>query len=154
MGYLTATAEAGAYDVPAAMQALAARGGPGVLRQAVSLIALSFGRQKVRPEEYFTYALWQKDRGRAFVRDFLSNRRMREFNTALQMPARGLATALLNDKLATESLLVARGLPFARTRAVFAPGDTPVPAFADLAVLRTAQDIATYLSNPDRKSVV
>ena len=153
MAYLTATAEAGAYDVPAAMQALAARGGPGVLRQAASLIALSFGRQKVRPEEYFTYALWQKDRGRAFVRDFLSNRRMREFNTALQMPARGLATALLNDKLATEALLVARGLPFARTRAVFAPGETPVPALADLAILRTAQDIATYLSTPQNLPV-
>lgn len=135
------------------MLELAAKGGPGIVRQAVSMIGLALGRQKVRPEEYFTYALWQKDRGRAFVRDFLSNSRKREFNTSLEMPGRGIATALLNDKLATEALLVARGLPFARTRAVFAPGNAPVPALADLAVLRTAQDIATYLSNPQNLPV-
>ncbi len=153
MGYLTATEEAGDFDAGAAMLALSAKGGPGIVRQAVRMIGLALGRQKVRPEEYFTYALWQKDRGRAFVRDFLSNSRKREFNTSLEMPARGLATALLNDKLATEALLVARGLPFARTRAVFAPGNAPVPALADLTVLRTAQDIASYLSSPQNLPV-
>lgn len=135
------------------MQGLAAQGGPGILRQAVSLIGLALGRQKVRPEEYFTYALWQKDRGRAFVRDFLSNVRKREFNASLEMPKRGIATAVLNDKLQTEALLVACGLPVARTRAVFAPGDAPVPALPDLAVLRNAQDIAAYLSTPQNLPV-
>jgi Sugar-transfer associated ATP-grasp len=148
MAYLSATAEAGQYDVVGAMNALAAKGGPGFLRQAIRITALAIGRQRVRPEEYFTYALWRKDRGRAFVRDFLSNARNRAFNTSLQMPDRGLATEALNDKLQTEALLVARGLPFVRTRAVFAPGTTAVPALPDLAVLRGAEDIAAYLEDP------
>lgn len=147
MAYLSATAEAGAYDVLAAMQDLAAKGGPGLARQAIGLIALALGRQKVRPEEYFTYALWKKDRGRAFVRDFLSNHRMRSFNASLLMPKRGIETTVLIDKLQTEARLVARGLPFARTRAVFAPGTNIVPDLPSLAILRTSEDIQAFLGD-------
>lgn len=145
MGYLTATAEAGGYDLPAAMQALAARGGPGIVRQAISLFALAFGRYKVRPEEYFTYSLWQKDRGHAYLRDFLSNRRKRDFNSSLHMPDLGLETHVLNDKLQTELRLTARGLPFTRTRAVFAPGSANVAKHTGPDVLRSADEIAGYL---------
>ena len=147
MAYLSATAEAGGYDALAAMQDLAAKGGPGLARQAISLIALALGRQKVRPEEYFTYALWRKDRGRAFVRDFLSNHRMRSFNASLLMPKRGIEASVLIDKLQTEARLVARGLPFARTRAVFAPGTTRVPDLPGLAILRASEDIQTFLGD-------
>lgn len=150
MGYLSATAEAGAYDLMTAMQALAAKGGPGLLRQAVSLAALSLGRQKVRPEEYFTYALWRKDRGRAFVRDFVSNWRKREFNATLLMPARGDQTDVLNDKLLAEARLRSLGLPHVESRAVFAPDGADVPGLPGLAVLRTAEDIAGYLTGAAR----
>lgn len=149
MGYLSATAEAGAYDVPAAMRDLAAKGGPGILRQSISLIALSFGRQKVRPEEYFTYALWRKDRRGAFLRDFLSNRRKREFNAALEMPDRGRATEALDDKLQTEALMRAANLPVVQTRAVFAPGQPKVPDLPGLSVLRTTEDVAAFLSSSE-----
>lgn len=147
MGYLTATAEAGAYDLPAAMQELASHGGPGQLRQIVSLLALSFGRYKVRPEEYFTFSLWRKDRGRSFLRDFVSNRRMRAFNNSLHMPDLGLETHVLNDKLQTELRLMSRGLPVTRTQAVFAPGAAGVPEHPGLKVLRSAAEIEDYLGD-------
>ena len=153
MGYLTAATEAGGYDLPAAMQALAARGGPGIVRQAISLFALAFGRYKVRPEEYFTYSLWQRDRGQAYLRDFLSNRRKRDFNSSFHMPDLGLETHVLNDKLQTELRLTARGLPFTRTRAVFAPGPAMAPKHADLEVLRTAGEVAGYLSKANHLPV-
>ena len=149
MGYLTETAEAGGIDLMASIEALAATGGPGPVRQVFDLTRLVFGRKGVRPEEYFTYALWRKDRGRAFLRDFLANRRTRAFNTSLQMPARGLATAILNDKPRTEAILSARGLAVTRTVAAYLPA--PDPGLAGLPGLRqltSAADIVTFLSDP------
>lgn len=131
------------------MHDLAARGGPGMLRQAVSLIALFAGRQRVRPEEYFTYALWRKDRGRAFVRDYVSNWRKRAFNASLLMPARGDDTEVLNDKLQAEARLRARGLPHVETRAVFAPEGAVVPEVPGLVGLRSVAEICDYLAVPE-----
>ena len=148
MSYLSATAEAGDYDVMAAVQGLAAKGGPSPWRQAARMIPLALGRYKVRPEEYFTYALWRKDRGRDFVRDFISNRRMRSFNNSLNMPARGVAHDLVNDKLGTEALLRARGLPVSRTVAAFAPPTLALPDLPYLRPLRSAADLESFLSDP------
>jgi hypothetical protein len=146
MGYLTETAEAGKYDLVGAVQDLAAKGGPGVYRQAFDLVRLALGRQGVRPEEYFTYAIWRKDRGRKFLKGFLPNWRKRAFNDSLKMPARGLADDILNDKIATEALLAARGLPVTRTRALYGTG--PAPDLPGLRLLRSADDIAAFLSDP------
>jgi Sugar-transfer associated ATP-grasp len=148
LAYLSAAAEAAGYDVMAAVQDLAAKGGPGPLRQAMSLIRLSLGKYKVRPEEYFTYALWRRDRGQAFVRDFISNHRMRAFNNSLNMPARGLAHDLVNDKLGTEALLAARGLPVAKTLAAYAPPGADLPDLPYLRPLRSQGELETYLSEP------
>lgn len=148
MPYLSETAEAGNYDLMGAIRRLAAEGGPTAWRQVLSLIRLSLGPRKVVPEEYYTYALHRPDRGRAFLRDFISNRRIREFNASLLMPGRGIDVATLNDKLATEALLSARGLPFSRTRAVFAPGTARVPAVPGLQVLPDAAGLAAYLADP------
>ena len=112
------------------------------------MIPLALGRFKVRPEEYFTYALWRKDRGRNFVRDFISNRRMRGFNNALNMPDRGVAHDLVNDKLGTEALLGARGLPVSRTVAAFAPPSMALPELPYLRPLRSAADVEAFLADP------
>lgn len=148
MGYLSATSEAGQFDVMRAIEGLVAKGGPGPLRQGVSLIRLQLGRHKVRPEEYFTYALWRKDRGRAFLRDFIANRRIKEFNASLNMPARGLAHEVVNDKVATEALLSARGLPVSQTLAAYAPDSAALPDLPYLRPLRSAADLAAFLSDP------
>ncbi len=149
MSYLGVTAEAGTYDVLAAIQDLAAKGGPGPFRQAFALLALSAGRRKVRPEEYYTYALWRADRGRAFLKDFLPNRRIREFNDSLLMPVRGLADDLINDKIATEALLSTRGLPVTRTRALYLSSpETDVEGLPQLRRLRTQAEIEAFLSDP------
>ena len=148
MAYLSAAAEAGSYDVLAAVQDLQAKGGPGALRQAFVMITLSLGRYKVRPEEFFTYALWRKDRGQAFVRDFISNHRMRSFNASLNMSGRGLAHGLINDKLATEVLLAQRGLPVGTTVAAYAPPDATLPDLPQLRQLRSEADLVAFLSDP------
>lgn len=146
MRYLSATAEAGKHDLIGAVQELAANGGPGVYRQAFDLLRLALGRQGVRPEEYFTYALWRKDRGRAFLKGFLPNWRKRAFNDSLRMPDRGQSDDILNDKLATEAVLMARGLPVTRTRALCTSG--PAPDLPGLRQLRSATEIADFLADP------
>jgi len=130
------------------MQELQDQGGPGAVRQALSLLTLAFGPGRVRPEEYYTYALWQKDRGRAFLKGFLSNWRTRDFNTSLRMPARRAMGEISADKLANEAVLAARGLPLTRSRALFLSEGEPVAGLPDLAVLRTTADLATFLSDP------
>jgi hypothetical protein len=146
VGYLSDTAKAGSFDLMAAVQDLAAKGGPGPARQAIDMLRLSLGRRKVRPEEYFTYALWRADRRQAMLPGFLANWRKRAFNDTLRMPTRGLADDVLNDKLATEAVLLARGLPVTRTRAAFLPGQTPAPGdLPGLAILREAGAIAAWL---------
>lgn len=148
MGYLSATAEAGQFNVQRAIEALVAKGGPGPLRQGLSLIRLQTGRYKVRPEEYFTYALWRKDRGETFLRDFISNRRIKLFNDSLNMPARGLAHDLVNDKVATEALLFARGLPVSQTLAAFAPEGEMLPDLPYLRALRSAGNLQDFFADP------
>lgn len=149
MRYLGDTQAAGAFDLPRAVQELAARGGPGPVRQSLDLMRLLLSGTGVRPEEYYTYALWRKDRGRAFLRDFLPNWRKRAFNQTLRMPGRGPSDAVAGDKLAVEAMLTARGLPVSRTRATYAPEGLAVPPdLPGLRVLRNAGEIAAYLADP------
>jgi Sugar-transfer associated ATP-grasp len=148
VSYLSATAEAGGYDLRAAVLGLTAKGGPAPWRQAAHMLPLALGRYKVRPEEYFTYALWRKDRGRAFVRDFISNKRMRPFNNSLNMPARGVAHDLVNDKLGTEALLHARGLPVSRTVAAYVPPTLALPDLPYMRPLRSTAELEAFLSDP------
>lgn len=148
MGYLSTTSEAGKYNVQRAVEELVAKGGPGPLRQGLAMVRLQLGRYKVRPEEYFTYALWRKDRGRAFLRDFISNWRVKEFNSSLNMPDRGLAHDLVNDKIGTEALLFARGLPVSRTLAAYAPEGEALPDLPYLRALRSARDLEAFLGDP------
>jgi Sugar-transfer associated ATP-grasp len=145
--YLTETQEAGTYDLLGAIQHLAANGGPGAFRQAVDLLRLRYGTSGARYEEYFTYALWRRDRGAAFLRDFLPFSRSGAFNSALYMPDRGLAIEVMDDKLQTEALLAAKGLPVTRTRALCAPAMDPSP-LPGLQRLTSAAEVAAFLSEP------
>jgi len=147
VGYLSETADAGQFDLMAAIQDLAAHGGPGIVRQGVDLMWLSLRRKDLRPEEYFTYALWRKDRGRRFLNDFLPNRRRLAFNESLQMPDHGIAVDVIADKITTEALLSQRGLPVTRTRALYLTGEAP--ALPGLRLLRSAADIMAYLSEAE-----
>jgi hypothetical protein len=154
MAWLSRTAEADKLNLPVAMQELAARGGPTPLRQLFGLLNLRLGPFRAKAEEYYTYALWRPDRGRAFRKDFLSNLNLGKFNSALKMPERGIADAVLDDKVATEALLLARGLPVTRTRALYPgrpdPGAParPVPDLPGLVLLHSAAEVAAYLADP------
>jgi hypothetical protein len=144
--YLGDTQAAGAFDLARAVQTLAAQGGPGPVRQAFDLMRLLVTRTGVRPEEYYTYALWRQDRGRAFLKGFLPNWHKKAFNASLRMPDRGPPDAVLNDKLATEAILRSRGLATVRTRASFVPPGAALPEGTDGVVrLTSAGEIAAWL---------
>lgn len=148
MRYLAETSDAGAFDLLAAVQHLAAHGGPGGFRQVVDLVRLRFGKNGVKYEEYFTYALWRADRGKAFLKEFLPGTRTVAFNSALEMPGRGPSSDVINDKVRTEILLQARGLPVTRTRALYLAEDTTdLGGAAYIRPLRSAADIVGFLSD-------
>jgi len=152
MRYLQGKAGGDAFEVFGKMQALQSAGGPSTLQQALGMFWLALGPAQVRPEEYYTYALWRKDRRQAFLNGFLPNWRTRLFNSSLAMPTRRAAGAHSRDKLANEAVLAARGLPLTRSRAVFAPAGQPVAdqiaALPGLTVLRSTEDLVAFLSDP------
>jgi Sugar-transfer associated ATP-grasp len=152
MGFLSETAAAGKFDLAAAVQDLVAKGGPGGYRQMFDLLRLRFGRSGARFEEYYTYALWRADRGRAFLREFLPYAHTLAFNSALEMPSRGLAVEIIADKIATEGILAARGLPVTRTRALYAPGIAPgtqaAPGTSHIRLLHDGPALRDFLSDP------
>lgn len=148
MGYLSATAQAGVFDLHSNMRALQARVGLSETRQCLRMFALACSRYLVRPEEYYTYALWHQDGGRDFLPGFLSNWRTRSFNTSLKMPKRRAGGELTSDKLTTEAVFAARGLASTRTRALFTADGAPVAGLPDLTILRQTADLVGYLSDP------
>jgi Sugar-transfer associated ATP-grasp len=149
MRYLTETTEAGKFDLLAAVQNLAANGGPGGFRQVAHLLWLRFGKSGVKYEEYFTYALWRADRGRQFLKEFLPGSGNVAFNSALEMPGRGPSSDVINDKVQTEIILQSRGLPVTRTKALYlADGATDPGPAPYIRPLRNAADIAGFLSDP------
>lgn len=147
MGYLTETKKAGGFDLMAAAQDLPGKGGPGLPRQIFDILRLA--ARGVRYEEYYTYALWKQDRGRAFLKGFLPNRRIRRFNGALQMPDRGIVTEVINDKIQTEAILTRLGLPVTKTSALYLSGPgTDLSGLPHIRPLQSAAEIAAYLSDP------
>ncbi len=148
MRYLAETTEAGTFDLFAAVQHLAANGGPGGFRQAWQLLRLRYGKSGANYEEYFTYALWRADRGARFLQELLPHTRITRFNSALAMPGRGPSTAVINDKIQTEIILHQRGLPVTRTRALYLANDaTDLSAAPHIRPLRSAADIAAFLAD-------
>jgi Sugar-transfer associated ATP-grasp len=148
-GYLADTAAAGKFDLPAAMQRLAAQGGPGALAQAIGVMRLLMGGSGASIEEYYTFGLWRPGIGAQMLRELLPNRHFTAFNNALMMPSLGDQTARILDKLATEALLRARGLPCVQTQAAFVPPGAAWPEGADhVTRLVDAASLAAYLSDP------
>lgn len=147
MGYLSETKKAGGFDLMAAAQALPGKGGPGLPRQIFDILRLA--ARGVRYEEYYTYALWRQDRGRAFLKGFNPNHRNRKFNTSLQMPDRGIMTEVIDDKIQTEAILTGLGLPVTRTSALYLSGPgTDLSALPHVRPLHSLAEIAAYLADP------
>lgn len=121
MSYLSETAEAGPVDVIALGQRVMQQGGPGSWGQLWGVLKLWVRRRGFKAEEYYTYGLWRKDLDPAFLRQFQTAGEVMPFNVALRMPGRGHPGRVVVDKLATEAVLVAAGLPATRTLAVVGP---------------------------------
>lgn len=144
MGYLSETKAAGPVDIPRLAAQVTAQGGPGGWGQLFGIIGLWLRFRGFRAEEYFTYGLWRRDLPRTFLKEFQTGGERTAFNDSLVMPERGHPKELLKDKVATETILRARGLPVTRTLAAFGPAtDDP-----DIRHLSDAADIAAWLTAP------
>jgi hypothetical protein len=97
-------------------------------------------------KEYYDFGLWRPLEGPALRRELLAGSRFHKFNFALEMPGRGPPTAAVQDKLATEAILLAAGLPAVRTRAAFAPDGAEVPAH--VRPLRDRAAVEAFLGSP------
>jgi hypothetical protein len=111
---------------------------PGVsgwwLMQRIVRCRLSY--QKLTSEEFFRYGLHRPTVSDADCRAFLNDQAMHRLNAFLNGPAEENDTDLLMDKLRTNAVLAAAGLPVARELATYHP---------ETGTLRTAAAIAAFL---------
>jgi len=144
MGYLNEAQQAGSVHIPQLAAQVEKQGGPGGWGQLMGILGLWLRFRGFRAEEFYTYALWRKDLPRSFLREFQTGDERRAFNEALQMPERGPPSEAIRDKVVTERLLSAAGLPVTRTLAAFGPA-----TYADdIRHLRNAAEITEFLSDP------
>jgi hypothetical protein len=146
MGYLKATAEAGKFDLPAALTKVIAEGGPGAWRQAWQIATLALFRRGFGVQDYYDFALWRPAEGRVLRRELVPAARYKQFNHALRLQGVGPSDEAIDDKLATEALLLGAGLPAVRSIAAFAPDGTDLPGHVRR--LATAAEVAAFLAAP------
>lgn len=96
--------------------------------------------------EYYDFGLWRPREGRILRRELLAGSRFQRFNFALLMPGNGPDTDAIVDKLTTEAILLAAGLPAVRTCAAYAPDGAELPAHVRRLADRAA--VAAFLADP------
>lgn len=146
MSYLGEAAEAGKLDIGTALTGVMRQGGPGAYHQVWQILKLRFSGRGLAMKEYYDFGLWRPAEGPALRRELLAGSRFHKFNFALEMPGKGPPTAAVQDKLATEAILLAAGLPAVRTRAAFAPDGAEVPPH--VTALRDRAAVVAYLGAP------
>ncbi len=144
MSYLSEAKDAAGVNVMELGAQVMAQGGPGSWTQLRQILGLWLRLRGFKAEEYYTYGLWRRDLPANFLREFQTAGVRKAFNDALVMPERGHPKEVLKDKVATETILRARGLPVTRTLAAYGPA-TDDPGIRHLS---DAADIARWLSDP------
>lgn len=142
MSYLSEAKDAAGVNVVELGTKVMAQGGPGSWTQLRQIIGLWLRMKGFKAEEYYTYGLWRRDLPPTFLREFQTGGTRTAFNHAILMPGRGHPREALDDKVATATILRARGLPVIPTLAAFGPAtDDP-----DILHLADGADIARWLS--------
>ena len=143
MSYLSEAKDAAGVNVMELGAQVMAQGGPGSWTQLRQILGLWLRLKGFKAEEYYTYGLWRRDLPPNFLREFQTGGARTAFNDALVMPERGHPKEMLRDKVATETILRARGLPVTRTLAAYGPAtDDP-----EIRHLSDAADIARWLND-------
>ena len=144
MKYLSATAAAARASMAISMQRVVAQGGPGPYAQVMQLLRLRLRLRRLglNADEYYTFSLWRKDLPADYAAQILPQIKRMSFNHALMrrnLPKDLAAgTAIIEDKLATETLMRSLGLPCTQTLAGYAPHATlpeHVTTLADTAAI-------------------
>lgn len=144
MGILTGATVTTPQALATSMRRVAADGGPGPWRQVLQILGLTLGGRGLGMKDYYAYDLWRAS-ARGLRRDLVPERRRSRFNNALRMPGHGPGNAAIEDKLATEALLTAAGLPAVRTLAAYLPCGREPPAH--VLPLRDRTALATWFKS-------
>lgn len=129
------------------MTRVIAQGGPGAWRQVLGLARLRLMRLGLNADEYYTFSLWRSGLPRDYIRQIVPQSQRKAFNAALEVPALGLATEVINDKIATEALLVGAGLPCTKTLGSYSPKGGDLPEW--VTPMTDAAGIARFLQTTD-----
>lgn len=147
MKYLASAASAASASLAISMQRVVAQGGPGPYTQVMQLLRLRLRRLGLNADEYYTFSLWRKNLPADYASQILPQIKRMSFNHALMrrnLPKDLAAgTAIIEDKLATETLMRGLGLPCTQTLAGYAP----TAALPDhVATLADAAEITAFLA--------
>jgi hypothetical protein len=120
--------------------------GVSPLRQMAQILRLSWGRNRVRPAEYYAAGLFHPGYDSAARREFVGTLGNLALNNSLSSPARKTSQHVLYNKLLFGALLAGFGLRTPETQAVFARKRR----FGALPVLRSAAEIEAFLRRDAR----
>ncbi len=151
MKYLNTATDALRASTAISMQRVVAQGGPGPYRQVMDLLRLRLRRIGFNAGEYYCFSLWRKGLTAEYREQILPDSKRTAFNKALMLKtdvdALTAGTAIIEDKLTTETLMRSLDLPCTLTRAAFSP-QKPVPDH--VVHLKNGDEIASFLQKtPD-----
>lgn len=126
-------------DLAVAMAAATAEPGQSYPRLIWRILRCKGSVQRLSPAEFFRYGLYRTSSSDAECRMFLSDPAMWAFNSLLNGPPETNQTDTLRDKLATNAILEAAGIPVAREHGTFHPAT---------GTLRSVADITAFLLAP------
>ena len=147
MKYLSSSSDAARASIAIAMQWVISQGGPGPYRQVLDLLRLRLRRIGFNTDEYYSFSLWRKDLPAGYIEQIVPQTKRTAFNHALKMQSRprelAAGTAIIEDKVSTESLMRSLDLPCTQTLAGYAP----TSALPDhVLTLADADAITTFLA--------
>ena len=132
------------FDFAQALDWAARARGVSALRVAIEIIRLSNGRQGLSRQDYFLNGAHQPGLTAQERQEFIGQGVLSRINRTLTPKANEGLGGLFTDKVLTDLVLGATGLPQARVRALAAPFRPQMP----YRVLTGAAEIAAFLTKP------
>ena len=144
-GILTTEASASPIRPFAALTYVQEKFGVSIWTQLRQILALALGSGKLTAEEYFHFALFRPELTKDQRRAYISRAQSLAVNRRLNPDGLENHGALLKDKVLTERLFGALGLPVGKTRAVYSRS----AAYGTLRTLSDRRDVLGFLNSPE-----
>jgi hypothetical protein len=144
-GILTTQASVSPIRPFAALTYVQEKFGVSIWTQLRQILALALGPGKLSAEEYFYYALYRPDLTKDQRNAYISRAQCLTVNKRLTPEGLENHGALLKDKVLTETLLGALGLPVGKTRAIYSRSH----AYGMLPTLSARAEVLGFLKSPE-----